>query len=82
MTGIADRVHVRTAKGRTQFFKKVHREVDAFMLIVHQLSIPLGKFVADFDRPRHANNYTLYGIYRKRYIMVLCVEACCRAVRS
>ncbi len=34
MTGIANRVYMRTAKGRAQFFEQVHRKVDAFVLIV------------------------------------------------
>src|SRR5271169_138094 len=68
MPGIADRVHMRTAKRRPEFFEQVHRKVDAFVLIVREFSIPFGKLVADFDRPRHAPTiplmvYTVKGIF-------------------
>jgi hypothetical protein len=54
MTGITDRIDMRTAQRRAEFFEQIHRKVDAFVLIVREFSIPLGKFVADFDRPCHA----------------------------
>src|SRR5713226_7372981 len=68
MPGIPDCVHMRTAKGRTHFFEQVHRKVDAFVLILRQSSIPLGKFVADFDRPGHTQYipltvYIVKGIF-------------------
>src|SRR5712691_9894090 len=49
-------------------FEQVHRKVDAFVLIVIESAIPLGKFVADFDRPGHGTKYTLHGIYCQGYI--------------
>lgn len=68
MAGTADRIHMRAAQRRSQFFEQVHRKVDAFVFIVGQFLIPFGKFVADFDRPRDAVTIPC-GIYAVKGIV-------------
>ena len=76
MTGIADRINMRTAKGRAKFCEQIHRKVDAFVLIVSEFSIPLGKFVADCDRPCHKR------LYREGYILSRVYYTGCRLPHS